>query len=452
MKTLFTAAVLVSFLAACGGGGSDSAPQPQSAMSTMLPTVYLPDGTVVNSCSLEPLCSGIYTFPGSYKDYTVTRSVTGYVVTSGQGVTTPLAPQITRLHFDDGAIALDIDGTAGQVYRLYQAAFNRQPDLPGIGFWINAMGTGMPFLEVANAFYQSPEFKSIYGVNPTYSELVTRYYRNALRREPDPAGFSFWVNLLTSGVLTPAQVLVSFSESLENKARVLGAIQFGIVYIPPTLPPPPPPPGTFQARVTLAPPNGGFLAGTVRLEVRGAAMQNVELLPANGYAPRYGIFNLSPDRTVAALDLDTTALPNGPFDVRISAFNVPAGQPNAAEIIAMPARRWEIRNNAAPPAAVLAVTSVTAPAADAVLSGTTRLEVRGSGLSNVELLPANSYTPRLGVFNVSADKTFAWMDFDPGTLPNGPLDVRISAFNVPAGQANAAEIVAMPPRRWQLMH
>ena len=33
-------------------------------------------------------------------------------------------------------LALDINGTAGQVYRLYQAAFDRKPDLVGLGYWI----------------------------------------------------------------------------------------------------------------------------------------------------------------------------------------------------------------------------------------------------------------------------------------------------------------------------
>jgi len=203
----------------------------------------------------------------------------------------------------------------------------------------------------------------------------------------------------------------------------------------------------FFASSTVAPPNGATLSGIVRLEVRGNEMANVELLPGSGYMPRYGVFNRTGDRTVAWLDLDTTRLPNGPVTMRVSAFNVPAGQPGAAEIVAMPARTWNI-NNATPPAANFAASVVTAPANGAVVSGITRLEIRGSGIANAELLPATGYTPRLATFNVSADRTMAWVDLDTRTLPDGARDVRISAYNVMEGQAGATEIIAMPARRW----
>lgn len=51
-----------------------------------------------------------------------------------------------------------------------------------------------------------------------------------------------------------------------------------------------------------------------------------------------------------------------------------------------------------------------APASGASLTGNVRLEVTGTNLQNVELLPANGYTPRLGVFNISANRSFAWLD------------------------------------------
>ena len=203
----------------------------------------------------------------------------------------------------------------------------------------------------------------------------------------------------------------------------------------------------FNAAVSMAPAAGATLSGIVRIEVRGYDMQNVELLPASGYTPRLGVFNITGDRTIAWLDLDTTKLPNGPLNVRISAFNVPAGQPGAAEIVAMPARTWNI-SNATPPATTFTATVTSAPAEGATVSGITHLELHGSGIANAELLPANGYTPRLGVFNVSADRTMAWLDFDTRSLPDGVTAVRISAYNTAEGQPDATEIVAMPARQW----
>lgn len=96
-----------------------------------------------------------------------------------------------------------------------------------------------------------------------------------------------------------------------------------------------------------------------------------------------------------------------------------------------------------------AVSSVQAPADNNTLSAPVRLEVRGSGLQNVELLPADGYTPRLGTFSVSGDRTLAWLDFNSSTLPNGTLRARIVAFNAPPGAAGL-EILAMAARSWQL--
>lgn len=209
------------------------------------------------------------------------------------------------------------------------------------------------------------------------------------------------------------------------------------------------PTAPFFANVSMAPANGATLSGIVRLEVQGNQMANVELLPASGYLPRLGVFNITGDQTRAWLDLDTTRLPNGPLTVRISAFNVPAGQPGATEIISMTTRTWNISNAGSPPTTFTAAVT-SAPANGAVVSGITRLEVRSSGLANVELLPATGYAPTLGVFNISPDRTMAWLDFDSRSLPDGVRDVRISAFNVTQGQPGAREIIAMPARRWNL--
>lgn len=454
LRSLSLAGVTL-LLAACGGGDADIA----ATSSTQLrPTLYLEDGRVVNSCSVEPRCTGQnLVVPGSYTAYTITRTPTGATITSASGTTINALEHNTRLVFVDGVVALDIDGNAGQVYRLYQAAFNRKPDLAGLGFWIYMMDTGRVanVSELAANFYQSAEFKSIYGSAPNNTELVTRYYRNALQREPDASGLAFWVDLLDRGVMSPAQVLAAFSESPENRGRVLPDIRNGILYTPynaapQPLPNPPQPGVPIIANVTMAPETGATVSGTVRLEIRGSGIANAELLPPNGYAPRLGVFSISPDRTLAWLDFDTRTLPNGAADVRISAFSVPAGQPDATEVVAMPARRWQVSNTSAPPPAPFNITYVGAPTANATIAGVTRLEVRGSGIGNVELLPASGYAPRLGVFNVTADRTYAWLDFDTRALPNGPLDARISAFNVAAGQPGAVEIVAMDPRRWNI--
>lgn len=109
-----------------------------------------------------------------------------------------------------------------------------------------------------------------------------------------------------------------------------------------------PPVGSFTAAVTTAPSDGSALSSIVRLEVRGTAIENAELLPPVGYSPRLGMFAVSADKTAASLDFDTRTLPNGTLLARISAFNRPAGSADATELVAMPTRTWLLRNDPPP--------------------------------------------------------------------------------------------------------
>ncbi len=170
-----------------------------------------------------------------------TQNLSAYTITSGSGVgnNTIAGPEgadtlisIERLHFADSNLAFDLDANAGQVYRLYQAAFNRTPDLAGLGGWIAAMDNGTPLLQIASSFMASAEFQSLYGANPTNAQFVSYLYTNALHRPAgqDAGGAAYWVDQLARNVQTKAQALVNFSESAENKAAVLPAIAKGITY------------------------------------------------------------------------------------------------------------------------------------------------------------------------------------------------------------------------------
>lgn len=88
-------------LAACGGGELDSANH-----ARLIPTVYLDDGRVVNSCSVDPKCSSqILVINGSYRQTSIRRTSEGTVITT-PSTTLNAPPNITRLHFADGVVAL----------------------------------------------------------------------------------------------------------------------------------------------------------------------------------------------------------------------------------------------------------------------------------------------------------------------------------------------------------
>jgi hypothetical protein len=141
---------------------------------------------------------------------------------------------VERFSFSDTVIALDVDGTAGQAYRIYRAAFDRDPmvdDAAGLGYWIAQMDAGMSLFKVAARFIDSAEFRSLYGAAPTNGEFLTRVYNNVLDRDPDSDGYAWWMDQLANNPeKTWQKVLADFSESSENQANVAGLIGNGITY------------------------------------------------------------------------------------------------------------------------------------------------------------------------------------------------------------------------------
>ncbi|MYM67278.1 DUF4214 domain-containing protein [Pseudoduganella sp. FT55W] len=183
--------------------------------STALDTVYVDAksaeyGVVANS-------SGAY--------YTLTDQV------GDDGV--KVLSDIERIRFNDGMVALDVfkGQIGGEVYRMYQAAFDRKPDSAGLGYWIAQMDKGESLLGMASQFKNSAEFSALYGSNLSDSAYVNQLYHNVLHRTADKAGLDYWLGALGAGV-TRESVLVDFSESNENVAQLTGTLANGFSYAP----------------------------------------------------------------------------------------------------------------------------------------------------------------------------------------------------------------------------
>lgn len=142
----------------------------------------------------------------------------------------------TRLLLLDESIALDISGSGGKAYRLYKAAFNRDPmqdDKAGLGYWIAQLDAGMSLEEVAERFLDSTEFVELYGEDLNNESFVRAVYLNVLERPPDLQGLDWWLNEInTNPEKTRAKVLADFAESSENQVNTLELIGAGILYDP----------------------------------------------------------------------------------------------------------------------------------------------------------------------------------------------------------------------------
>jgi hypothetical protein len=174
------------------------------------------------------------TVGGTSVENSVTITSSGSVLLKpASGDSAVVLNDVERIAFEDGTLAFDDEGLAGQAYRLYQACFDRTPDVEGLGFWIKLLDDGAIDLnQAANFFLASEEFADVYGPPNDLSDIhyLALLYANVLDRPPDLDGFSFWRSAQESGI-TRADMLVFFSESAENVAQVAPAIDDGIWYI-----------------------------------------------------------------------------------------------------------------------------------------------------------------------------------------------------------------------------
>lgn len=135
---------------------------------------------------------------------------------------------VERLVFADGVLAFDVFGTAGQVYRLYQAALARAPDLGGLSYWVGMIENhGASMRDIGYAMVISDEFARKYGSPSQTEHFIKALYRNILDRDPDVPGFSYWMETINSGA-DILDVLWVFSESQENINKTMPMMEGGI--------------------------------------------------------------------------------------------------------------------------------------------------------------------------------------------------------------------------------
>lgn len=105
------------------------------------------------------------------------------------------------------------------VYRLYSAYFLREPDQAGWDYWVDVYGSrANTNLEViSDSFARSDEFRLRYGPLSN-TDFVRLVYRNVLGREADQGGLDHWVGSLNRGY-PRGSVMMAFSESEEYVNR-----------------------------------------------------------------------------------------------------------------------------------------------------------------------------------------------------------------------------------------
>lgn len=220
--TLIYASLLTAFvLTGCSGDGATVAGQDRARQGGAV------TATAMAAQAVQPVI-----FSGVIANYTITKTDAGYTIADTTGAEAPRTVAATaRLRFADVSMAFDAAGNPGQAYRLYRAAFAREPDAAGLGYWLGVLDQGTYLLGMAEGFTASSEFKGLYANAATNRDIVAQYYVNVLKRPGEPAGLDYWTGILDEKKDTLAGVLRNFSEGPENKAGTAAAIAAGIRYI-----------------------------------------------------------------------------------------------------------------------------------------------------------------------------------------------------------------------------
>jgi hypothetical protein len=175
--------------------------------------------------------SSVFAAIGNYTNFTLSNLEDDKWSISASSIGNDSITGFKRIEFNDGVLALDIDAgdTAGQAYRLYQAAFARTPDMTGVSYHMNDMeANGLALENIANNFIASPEFITKYGESPSDDVFINLLYQNVLSRTPADSEVSWYQNQFDTGSMSRAAALIGFAESPENVALVSPQIDDGI--------------------------------------------------------------------------------------------------------------------------------------------------------------------------------------------------------------------------------
>ena len=93
----------------------------------------------------------------------------------------------------------DYRAADGDILRLYQAFFERRPDVEGAKYWIAMSREGATVSQIAEWFTGCREFMTTY-TDTSDREFLEKVYIHVLGRNYDIGGFNYWLDLLEQGL------------------------------------------------------------------------------------------------------------------------------------------------------------------------------------------------------------------------------------------------------------
>ncbi len=182
------------------------------ADSGRIGTVTLRSGELARPTAVDITESGMLVVTDTGNDRVISMALDGLLPD-------PAGPSVPAgIEFDPsiGGELGGATGNSGLVARLYMAVFSRQPDGAGFDYWVEAMRLGAGEATVASSFVASQEFATTYdGLGD--EAFLDRIYVNVMGRVGDSAGRAYWLSQMERG-MDRASVLLYFADSTEFRA------------------------------------------------------------------------------------------------------------------------------------------------------------------------------------------------------------------------------------------
>jgi len=165
-------------------------------------------------------------FNGNRFDCTITKTVTGYTLTSTSGGMDTLT-KIERLSFADCHLALDLDGNAGSTAKILGAVFGSASvaDKTSAGIGIGLLDGGMSYEDLAALAINAT------GAS-TPQQVVNLLWTNVVGSAPTAGQAQPFVDMLSGG-MTIGQLGVLAADTGINQTNInmLGLLQTGLEYV-----------------------------------------------------------------------------------------------------------------------------------------------------------------------------------------------------------------------------
>ena len=111
-----------------------------------------------------------------------------------------------------------------QIQQLYLAYFNRPADPGGLAYWETAVennkaGSAAGLAAIAASFATQKEYTDAYA-GLSNMDIVKKVYQNLFSRTADDAGAAYWADLLTTGKIKVANLVVDMAAAAKNQDAV----------------------------------------------------------------------------------------------------------------------------------------------------------------------------------------------------------------------------------------